>query len=143
MLFRYHAGRTHAACLCVHAQPVRAGVEPAPATGAALNNAAAAAAAAIEAMEDVDDACVHACKSTRLLLCSLAVHPRSVDARASGYAEAVVSVDNYTSKAHTVLQVRVAIPRLLPHAKADSLGTRFARATGKGCCTTACVLPRT
>ena len=31
----------------------------------------------------------------------------SVDARASGYAEAVVSVDNYTSKAHTVLQVRV------------------------------------
>ena len=94
-------------------QPVRAGVEPAPATGAALNNAAAAAAAAIEAMEDVDDACVHACKSTRLLLCSLAVHPRSVDARASGYAEAVVSVDNYTSKAHTVLQVRVVTPRLL------------------------------
>ncbi len=34
------------------------GDEPAPTTGAALNNAAAAAAAAIEAMEDVDDAYV-------------------------------------------------------------------------------------
>lgn len=30
---------------------------------------------------------------------------RSSDARASGYAEAVVHVDNHTSKAHTVLQV--------------------------------------
>jgi hypothetical protein len=33
---------------------------------------------------------------------------RSSDARASGYAEAVVTVDNHTSKAHTVLQVRCA-----------------------------------
>lgn len=31
---------------------------------------------------------------------------RTSDARASGYAEAVVHVDNHTSKAHTVLQVR-------------------------------------
>jgi hypothetical protein len=34
-----------------------AGTDAAPATGAALNNAAAAAAAAIEAMEDVEDTC--------------------------------------------------------------------------------------
>jgi hypothetical protein len=33
--------------------------------------------------------------------------PSRIDARASGYAEAVVSVDNYTSKAHTVLQARM------------------------------------
>lgn len=30
----------------------------------------------------------------------------SADARNSGYAEALVTVDNYTSKAHTVIQVR-------------------------------------
>ena len=82
-------------------------------------------------------------QSTRLLLCSLAVHPRRVDARASGYAEAVVSVDNYTSKAHTVLQVRLRFQGSWPRAEAEALGTRFARATEKGCCTTACGPPRT
>jgi hypothetical protein len=35
-----------------------------------------------------------------------ALRARSSDARASGYAEAVVTVDNHTSKAHTVLQAR-------------------------------------
>jgi len=60
-----------------------AGEVPTPAAGAALNNAAAAAAAAIEAQEDVDET---GCPQ--------------------GYYEAVVSVDNLTSRAHTVLQVR-------------------------------------
>jgi len=60
-------------------------------------------------MEDVDDACVHACKSVCITLRSRYVRTCRVDARASGYAEAVVSVDNYTSKAHTVLQARLRL----------------------------------
>ena len=39
------------------------GKEQAPATGAALNNAAAAAAAAIEASEDMDDGCGALCRA--------------------------------------------------------------------------------
>ena len=75
-------------------------------------------------------------------LCSPAFHPCSVDARASGYAEAVVSVDNYTSKAHTVLQVGNACAGTALHAEVKSLGTRFAPVTEKGCSTTVCAPPR-
>ncbi len=42
------------------------------------------------------------------------------DARASGYAEAVVTVDNYTSKAHTVLQVPI------PHSRDARAGAHAA-----------------
>ena len=66
VLFQTHTADARASCLCSRRSRRDAGVEPAPATGAALNNAAAAAAAAIEAMEDVDDACVGACKGTRI-----------------------------------------------------------------------------
>ena len=56
----------------------------------------------------MDDMCVPARATARR--CVLCVRLRlrllrSSDARASGYAEAVVHVDNHTSKAHTVLQV--------------------------------------
>lgn len=74
---------------------------------AACSNAAAAAAAAMEANEDADNECVaHATSLALSGLSHSSIHAPRVDTRNSGYAEAVVTVDNYTSKAHTVIQVR-------------------------------------
>ena len=60
----------------------------------------------MEANEDADNECV----CTRGIACFVEtltrVYAPRADTRNSGYAEAVVTVDNYTSKAHTVIQVR-------------------------------------
>ena len=67
---------------------------------------------------------------------------RSSDARASGYAEAVVHVDNHTSKAHTVLQVCCGAAAVSA-ASLTQPRARFARATGRACFMTACAPRRT
>lgn len=60
----------------------------------------------MEANEDADNECVAHTRRSPSLYALTFVHAPRVDARNSGYAEAVVTVDNYTSKAHTVIQVR-------------------------------------